>query len=65
MKNKLSDRVVLKLWGKRVIADDRQVDEQIDIEDYMAEFEQRTGKHAIWRGNVTKQFLTWKEEFES
>ena len=34
-----------------------------NIEDYMAEYEQQTGKHAEWGGKVTKQFLNWKEKY--
>jgi hypothetical protein len=31
----------------------------------MEEFEKKTGKHAIYRGKITKQFKEWKREKES
>lgn len=30
-------------------------------EQLMEKFHEETGKNAIWRGNVTKQYLEWKE----
>jgi DNA-directed RNA polymerase subunit A' len=35
---------------------------KIDEESLQHQFEEETGKHAIWRGKVTKGYLEWKEE---
>lgn len=34
------------------------------IETLTDEFEDETGKNAVWRGYITKQFLRWLEEYE-
>ncbi|MHA1340151.1 MAG: hypothetical protein ACTSRZ_18290 [Promethearchaeota archaeon] len=34
---------------------------EIKEEELQKLFEQETGKHAIYRGNITKQYLTWRE----
>jgi hypothetical protein len=28
----------------------------------MVEFESKTGKHAVWAGKITKQFIEWKRD---
>lgn len=35
---------------------------EMDEEALQAEFEKETGKNAVWRGKVTKQYQEWKEE---
>lgn len=33
-------------------------------EQLMKKYHEETGKNAIWRGNITKQYLAWKEKSE-
>ncbi|MHA1299503.1 MAG: hypothetical protein ACTSO9_08730 [Candidatus Helarchaeota archaeon] len=37
-------------------------EEEISEEDLIREFERETGKHAIWRGKMTKTYKIWKEK---
>ena len=104
LSKKLSDRIVAKLWGTTVIADDKKVEViiakkfkplpkqeylgEIIMEthigngmgqkfidpiimksaithpdsDLMIQYEKETGKHAVWGGRVTKQFIRWMGE---
>jgi DNA-directed RNA polymerase subunit A' len=36
--------------------------EVFNEEDLQKEYEEQTGKNAIWRGKLTKQYLEWKED---
>ncbi|TFG02695.1 MAG: DNA-directed RNA polymerase subunit A', partial [Promethearchaeota archaeon] len=73
-------RPVKKVPKKEVKKEKKEKKEKIDIEEpakdeetvkdhseeeLMKIFEEETGKNAIWRGKVTKNFLEWKEERES
>jgi DNA-directed RNA polymerase subunit A' len=73
-------RPVKKVPKKEVKKEKKEKKEKIDVEepakdeetvkDHLEEelmkiFEEETGKNAIWRGKVTKNFLEWKEERES
>jgi len=39
-----------------------KTEEEPDAEEMQKQFEQETGKNAIWRGKVTRQYQEWKEE---
>lgn len=55
-KKKLNDAIVLKMWDKRK----KKFVEKIRVGLTPPEqFEKETGKHAIWRGVVTKQYKKW------
>jgi DNA-directed RNA polymerase subunit A' len=73
-------RPVKKVPKKEVKKEKKEKKEKIDVEEpakdeeavidhseeeLMKIFEEETGKNAIWRGKVTKNFLEWKEERES
>jgi len=40
----------------------KEKDQSIDEENLIAQFEQETGKKAIWRGKETKGYLDWKDQ---
>jgi DNA-directed RNA polymerase subunit A' len=42
--------------------EEEQKDEIPDEEELREIFEEETGKNAVWRGRVTKQYKEWKEE---
>ena len=58
MSKKLNDAIVLKMWDKRK---KKYVEKVVGLTP-PEQFEKETGKHAIWRGKVTKQFLRWVDE---
>ena len=41
---------------------EKEAKEAPDEEALRAEFEEETGKNAVWRGRVTKQYKEWREE---
>ena len=48
---------------------ERQYDANVILLDafisiFREEYEDETGKHSIWRGKVTKQFMRWLKEYE-
>ena len=46
------------------IEDKKQIVEDLSEEQLMQLFEKETGKNAIWRGKITKNYLSWREIIE-
>ncbi|MBD3255149.1 MAG: hypothetical protein GF383_08645 [Candidatus Lokiarchaeota archaeon] len=47
---------------KKESKEERETAEVPSEEDIRAEFEEETGKNAVWQGKVTKQYKEWREE---
>ena len=67
LKKKLSDLLILKTWKqKRIIKNQKKLIKEEEVTEdnpRTQEYEKENpGKHAIWKGKITKQFLAWEEK---